>query len=289
MRTSFNNLISGDRLKNRTLKFLYLVISLLNFLLSIIFFLPLLIFFNKKIKSNIKSNNNSLEILSKILNIEESNFSDSRVLCFDFLMNCINNRFGNNDLNPDEIKILDIGCGTGRFYLIFKFLFNQLNIKISYLGIDIYEHENIKELRINSDFNFKLVDANDFVKASNYDFDIIFSQSVLEHMKYDLDLIKNISNNHKMNSTLQIHLVPSIVSLFSYVFHGYRHYSLLNIFILFKFFISKISLYPIGNIFNGYSHVLNRINNRTKIYFKLSRYLFNSKIAPIFYGIVINE
>jgi SAM-dependent methyltransferase len=289
MRTSFNNLISGDRLKNRTLKFIYLIISLLNFLLSIFFFLPFLIYFNKKIKNNKKANNNSLEILSKILKTEKSKFSDSRILCFDFLMNCIKKRFVNNDLNPSEIKILDIGCGTGRFYLIFKYLFNQLNIKISYLGIDIYEHENIKKLCINSDFKFILVDANEFINSSNYDFDIIFTQSVLEHMKYDLDLIKNISRNHKMNSTLQIHLVPSIVSLFSYVFHGYRHYSLFNIFILFKFFINKISLYPIGNIFNGYSHVLNRINNKTKIHFKHRRYLFNSKFAPIFYGIIINE
>jgi SAM-dependent methyltransferase len=288
MKTSFNNIITGDKLSNPVLKIIYLFISFLNFAVATIFYFPLLFLFQSKIKVHKLININALDSLSSILKVQKSLFSDSRILCFDFLFNTIIKKYNTDNTQNREIRILDVGCGSGRFYSIFKHIFSKLNMKIIYIGIDIYEHDNINILRLEEDFSFVLTDANEFVKQNKLNFDIVFSQSVLEHMKYDYSLVENLNNNLHLKNTLQIHLLPSVVSLFSYVFHGYRHYSLLNIFYLFRGFHSNMNIYPIGNFFNGYSHLKNRLFTKLRLRNRAKRYLYNSQFSPIFYGVIIN-
>ena len=55
----------------------------------------------------------------------------------------------------------------------------------------------------------------------------MFTQSAIEHFKYDLIFFKKISKflNKTKKKFIQIHLFPAESTLYTYLFHGYRHYN----------------------------------------------------------------
>jgi SAM-dependent methyltransferase len=123
----------------------------------------------------------------------------------------------------DGFKALEAGCGSGIYGNFLKTISNFT----SYKGIDINEKDSWKADNVN--FNF-YKDTCYNVGKYLHDTNFLFTQSALEHFDRDLDFhqhvnnfIKNNINNNK--KFFQLHLVPSGQCLFSYLAHGYRHYT----------------------------------------------------------------
>jgi 2-polyprenyl-3-methyl-5-hydroxy-6-metoxy-1,4-benzoquinol methylase len=111
--------------------------------------------------------------------------------------------------NKKNIKILDIGCGNGKYLNILKeFGFNNL------FGIDISKQKI--EIAKKSMPTVKCIDAVKFLKKSNQKYDVILIIDVLEHIDLDetfqlIDLVyKSLNNYGKV-----IIQVPNAMALFS--------------------------------------------------------------------------
>jgi SAM-dependent methyltransferase len=145
-----------------------------------------------------------------------------------------------------EIKILDIGCGSGYIRKIFY----DLGYKLFYTGVDVEKHKNFGQFD-------KYAVKSDFIKTKIEDFNtdnkynLIFSISALEHIKDDgLAIAK--ARDFLEKEGIQIHIVPSFWSLFLYLRHGYRRYTLIR---LKKIFVEKFKLYRIGGFFSFFLHL----------------------------------
>jgi SAM-dependent methyltransferase len=173
--------------------------------------------------------------------INKVNDSPSREYSNQFLHENIEFLFPNK-----EIKILDIGCGSG--YV--RETFFNLGYKLDYTGIDIYKHKNF------DDFNkFSLI--SNFVKSKIEDFntidkyDLIFSICALEHVKDD-DLAFLKVRGFLKEKGIEIHIIPTKWSLFLYLRHGYRRYSPARLKKLFKG--GNFEIYRLGGLFSFLLH-----------------------------------
>tara|TARA_B110000003_G_C16557092_1_gene498897 strand:+ start:134 stop:1024 length:891 start_codon:yes stop_codon:yes gene_type:complete len=192
----------------------------LNLIEKIIWFF--LSFVNIKFNSNIAKRINLKKFyINKKLIIKNEIFktkSPVRLICNTFWQS-INWKQINENLE-NNLKILEVGCGTGRYYDFLKKL--SKSRKFTYTGIDI----NNKNFNKRKDKFFYLDDANNidlYLDKVNF----LFTQSAIEHFEYDLIFFKKISKflNKKKKKFIQVHLFPSESCLYTYLFHGYRHYN----------------------------------------------------------------
>ena len=149
-------------------------------------------------------------------------------------------------LSKKEIKMLDIGCGSG---YIREILYN-LGYKLFYTGVDIKEHKDFKQFdkyALKSDF-FKTKIEN-FNTVDKYDF--VFSISALEHVEKDVLAVAKAKEFLKEDG-VQVHIVPTSFSFFFYLFHGYRRYSKIR---LKKLFGKELKLYTLGGLFSFFLHL----------------------------------
>ncbi len=144
----------------------------------------------------------------------------------------------------NNIKLLEVGCGDGRYFSFIKKISKIKNIK--YIGIDIQK----KKIKTEKNFKFFLDSAynvDHYLNKVNF----LFTQSAIEHFKYDLIFFKKISKflNKNKKKFIQIHLFPAESTLYTYLFHGYRHYNPLMISKLTKTFNKnhKFILFSIGS------------------------------------------
>ena len=100
------------------------------------------------------------------------------------------------DLKKDKLDVLDLGCGTGRYFHIFNGeLINRfVGIDISQSMIEIAKNNPPFKNEINIK-NIELIN-NDFMKIENIGkFDFIYSIGVLgEHIPFHQKIINKISN-----------------------------------------------------------------------------------------------
>ncbi len=189
-----------------------------------------------------------------------------------------------------EIKMLDIGCGSGYIRKIFY----DLGYKLFYTGVDVEKHKNFGQFD-------KYSVKSDFVKTKIEDFNtdnkynLIFSISALEHIKDD-DLAITKARNFLEKKGIQIHIIPSFWSLFLYFLHGYRQYTLARLKKL--FFVEKFKTYRIGGFFSFFLHlffitiseIILKIKKprESNVYFKLLNIANKlDRLFPIFSSIYI--
>lgn len=138
----------------------------------------------------------------------------------------------------DRLKILDIGCGTGK-------LVEELQAKGEVWGVDINETaiSFCRQRGLSRVFVGKLPVLN-----ITEHFDVIICLDVLEHIKKDHLAIKNIQKLLKPGGKL-ILTVPAYQWLYSYwdkILHHYRRYSpqhLRNCFLGTDLYITKLSFF----------------------------------------------
>ena len=133
----------------------------------------------------------------------------------------------------------------------------------SYVGIDFCKRDNWQ----------KLMDQNSFItlienSSSNiYEFidketNLFITQSAIEHFNYDLEYFQQIKTfiDKTKKNIIQIHLFPSPVCLWLYLFHGVRQYNfraIMQIIDIFKSTNSYFRIYPLGGNSSNLFHFLN--------------------------------
>jgi SAM-dependent methyltransferase len=292
LKTSYNSFITGDAISGRRNKLLYIVFFIVNFIISFICFIPLRVLFSGVFKRHKFKNLSAAKDLSCIFDLNEESISDSRLSCFEFLDNFFEQIIKKEKIQ-NQIEILDLGFGSGRFYKVFRHFSKKMNFDFNYVGVDIYRHRDISELEKFDNFQFLETDAASFIENNRKHFHLVFSQSVLEHIKNDKEVILSLNRNAVFKESKQIHFVPSLLSFFGYIFHGYRHYSAVNlVFLLGNLFSWKV--YPIGNLKQCFLHLRKRLSSMGYLKTNKSttinmRSPHNNSFFPIFYAITKNE
>ena len=158
-----------------------------------------------------------------------------------------------------QINTFDTGCGKGWYALFLNKLIN-LN---SYVGIDFYKRDNWQKLMNQNSFITLIENSSSNIsKFVDKETNFFITQSAIEHFNYDLKYfqqIKTFIDKNKTN-TIQIHLFPSPVCLWLYLFHGVRQYNfraIIQIIDIFKSTNSYFRIYPLGGNSSNLFHFLN--------------------------------
>ncbi len=86
----------------------------------------------------------------------------------------------------DELKVLDLGCGSGRSIHTFRLR----NSKIEWFGLDIASSSEV-DSRDRNDASFYTFDGINIPFEDNY-FDIVYSNQVFEHVRYPTELLEEV-------------------------------------------------------------------------------------------------
>jgi len=201
-----------------------------------------------------------------------------------------------------EIRVLEVGCGTGRYG---KKL-NHLASINSYKGVDIEAREEWRLDKLDHFFfqRASFEDFSSFISREN----LIVTQSALEHFDQDLQFFESIGNYAKTSDfpVISIHLFPSPIGLFTFLLHGIRQYNRRSILKLIKSSGTPqiVNLYILGGFRSNLFHLV-QITLRSVIFRKplSSKYLSSyvnkmsgvlvrdseskSKFSPSFYALIL--
>lgn len=183
--------------------------------------------------------------------------------------------FDNNFLQymPKDktVKILEVGCGNGRYIERMRLL-GYSNIT----GIDISEDQiNFAKNQLKLDCVFQS-DAISWLENSNKKYDLIFCLDVMEHLELDelIKITKLIWGSLETKGSLIVQ-VPNSISPFSPVFHGDLTH---------KRAFTKTSLRQlfIHNGFNEVAIIESKIKNLS-FSTKIRQLIYSFILRPIFY------
>lgn len=278
------NFINGDKLiekKNR-----FKITTYIKLFFYPIFFI-IELFFDKKICQKEVFKIDYFKNFLKFYNYSEKDLTTkrpARILQEFKILNYLDNNFEKNQI----LKVLDIGCGDGRFLNILKNYF----VEVKYIGIDKKIRSNLKNLE-NKNIKFIENDLNsNFLEDRKINFypDLIFSQSCLEHIKNDLNVLKILNNLFPKSKNF--HLVPGSISFLNYMAHGYRRYNLkmikkietlLNKKINFDKLGGKIALKAYFNYYNDF--IIKQDANKIRhplIFLKIEKENYNTELIKKF-------
>ena len=172
-------------------------------------------------------------------NIKQINDSPGREYLNEFLYKNLP-----NFLSAKEIRILDIGCGSGYIRKIFY----DLGYKLFYDGLDVKKHKDFDKFnKYAVESNFIHSEIENFNTEKKYN--IILSICALEHIENDITVFPKTCGFLEKNG-IQIHIVPSYWSLFLYLRHGYRRYGPVRLKKMFK----TDYIYRLGGLFSFFLH-----------------------------------
>ncbi len=170
----------------------------------------------------------------------------------------------NIEYQNSNFKILDFGCGDGRYLSFFKQFFKKNNI----FGVEISQTRYERCKKIGWENVFKINKLEKLPFDEQY-FDCINFEQVIEHIQEDeiefylKEFIRILKNNGKM-----IFLTPNYpIKRFYDIFHGIRNYDIKRIFDdpthvskynfnkLYKLlspYFGKVVMEPTGGLFYSY-------------------------------------
>jgi SAM-dependent methyltransferase len=150
-------------------------------------------------------------------------------------------------LPPGPIRVLDIGCGQGHL----PQLLAAAGYSGEYVGLDIDDRFDRAFSAPGFSRSFVRGDAHAF--KSDSAFELIISISALEHIPDDAALIRRLPDLLTPRG-LQLHIVPAGWALPSYLWHGYRQYTLPS---LERRFGSKgVAVYALGGLAGLLLHIV---------------------------------
>ena len=207
------------------------------------------------------------------------------------------------------VNIFDTGCGEGLYALFLNRFINSIN---SYVGIDFCKRDKWQKLMNQNPF-IKLIEnsSSNISEFIDNETNLFITQSAIEHFNYDLEYFHQIKKfiDEKQKNIIQIHLFPSPVCLWLYLFHGVRQYnfkSILKIIDIFKSTNSYFRIYPLGGNSGNKFHFFNitipflfkKLNLGSKNEYAFKEKLKNSVLQdlkdgisnnPSFYALVIHS
>jgi SAM-dependent methyltransferase len=144
-----------------------------------------------------------------------------------------------------KIRVLDIGCGSGRLCNILA----ELGYSGEYVGLDV---QNRFSSEVVPGFMRRLIlgDAHEFYEQDST-FDLIVSISALEHIPAESRLIDRLSALLTQQG-IEINYVPSGWGLLIYLWHGYRQYPINYISKIFGH--KSVSVVALGGFFSFLLH-----------------------------------
>ncbi|NIY75461.1 methyltransferase domain-containing protein [Thalassospira sp. HF15] len=258
---------------------------------------PRLIYFIQNFRRNLrparklKASNFSTSSLFRTPNAIHA-WSPGRGLSEEFIIQYLPKLiFDKTSTNPEGISILDIGCGSGRSVELFK----EAGLNGKWHGTDI-DHRFVE--RDSTKFVTSFSQGDILTSEWEQEFDLIYTNSALEHIPFAHDFPNKIGNWLKPGG-MQVHIVPAPTSLFLYLWHGWRQYSLRRI--EEEFQDSNIEVFPIGGFFTSalqfffitfWENIL-RISIREKfkktykwLLFRAIRADRHAPIFPVFYVVI---
>lgn len=141
-------------------------------------------------------------------------------------------------LSPGEIRVLEIGCGSGSLTKLLA----EFGYRGSYVGVDVADRFD-RSMTNGFRRDFIRIDAHDF--KTDGQFDLVISVSALEHIPEDHRLIQQLSG-FVAPGGLQLHFLPSPWGLPAYLWHGYRQYTFAALGE--RFNINRVVGYSLGGI-----------------------------------------
>jgi len=164
------------------------------------------------------------------------------------------------------VRVLEVGCGTGRYGLLLQACLGEAFG--GYVGLDIVRHSEWEKYRSNS--KIKLIQADSGETQRHLaDADLILTQSALEHFEQDLVFFRQIAAYVAAANRpiIQFHLIPSAQCLTTFPWHGVRQYTPRTVSRITRLFGAETSkrLYFLG------SAACNRIHRRYITYPSLLR------------------
>ncbi|MBL4747416.1 MAG: class I SAM-dependent methyltransferase [Magnetovibrio sp.] len=167
--------------------------------------------------------------------------SPSRSLTLSFL-----NQALNNIIPVGNIRVLDIGCGSG----FISDVLARSGYQGVYTGLDIADRfrESVTEADA---FERSFINADAHTFTSDIAYDVVFSFSALEHIPDDAVLINHLNSVVKDNG-VHLHIVPSAWGLPLYLWHGLRQYTLSDI--EDRFGTQNLKVYALGGAFSFLLH-----------------------------------
>ena len=144
-----------------------------------------------------------------------------------------------------KINVLEFGCGSGS---LCKKLSN-LNYSGEYTGVDIQNNFKLDKVK-NFNHSFIKIDASNY-SSGKKKFDLIISITTLEHIKNDKLIIDKVPSMMTKDG-IDVHIVPSVWALPTYLWHGYRQYTLNRIENIFG--EKNYRVFALGGIFSFFLH-----------------------------------
>jgi len=152
-----------------------------------------------------------------------------------------------------NVNVFDVACGKGRYGFLYERLLGKSFS--SYTGIDIHRYE------LFPDRYQQIEDSaeNSYLYLENHN--LIVSQSGLEHIEHDLLALDKITKVlcDSGKPFVQIHLVPATMSLFLYLWHGWRQYSKKNLGEISRYLTASysvnVTLIPLGGWHSFIAHL----------------------------------